>query len=58
MLLGVPAIGLYLVLMALIVAWSEVKRQDVASLLLGCAVTIVLTCWVHDLLSVLQIIPD
>ncbi len=28
------------------------------SLLLGCAVTIVLTCFVHDLLSVLQIVPD
>ena len=55
---GIPAIGLNLVLVALIVAWSELRRQDAPSLLLGCAVTIVLTCFVHDLLSVLQILPD
>jgi signal transduction histidine kinase len=57
-LVGVPAIGLFLVLLALIVAQSVVKRQDLASFLLGCAATVVLTCWAHDLLSVLQIIPD
>ena len=56
--LGVPTVGLYLLLLALIVARSVLKRQDVASLLLGCAVTIVLTCWVHDLLSVLQVMHD
>jgi signal transduction histidine kinase len=56
--LGIPGLGLNLVLLALVVAWSELRRQDVPSLLLGCAVTIVLTCWVHDILSVLQIIPD
>jgi signal transduction histidine kinase len=56
--LGLPAIGLNLVLLALIVAWSELRRQDAPSLLLGCAVTIVLTCLVHDVLSVLQILPD
>jgi hypothetical protein len=56
--LGIPGLGLNLVLLALVVAWSELRRQDVPSLLLGCAVTIVLTCWVHDMLSVLQIIPD
>jgi signal transduction histidine kinase len=55
--LGVPAIGLFLVWLALIVAQSVLKRQDVASLMLGCAVTILLTCWAHDLLSVLQIVP-
>jgi signal transduction histidine kinase len=56
--LGVPTVGLYLVLLALIVAQSVLKRQDVASFIFGCAVTIVLTCWIHDLLSVLQIAPD
>jgi signal transduction histidine kinase len=56
--LGVPTIGLYLVLLALIVAHSVLKRQDVASFVLGCAVTIVLTCWIRDMLSVLQIAPD
>jgi signal transduction histidine kinase len=55
---GLPTIGLNLVLVALIVAWSELRRQDAPSLLLGCAVTIVLTCFVHDMLSVLQIVPD
>ena len=55
---GLPAIGLNLVLVASIVAWSELRRQDAPSLLLGCAVTIVLSCFVHDILSVLQILPD
>ena len=55
---GVPIIGLYLVLLALIVARSVLKRHDVASFVLGCAVTIVLTCWIRDMLSVLQIAPD
>ena len=56
--LGVPTVGLYLLLLALIVAQSVLKRQDVASFVLGCAVTIVLTCWIHDLLSLLEITPD
>ncbi len=56
--LGAPAVGLLLLVLALIVAWSELKRQDVPSLLLGCAVTIVLTSWAHDMLSVFRIIPD
>src|SRR2546429_688782 len=55
---GVPTIGLYLVLLALIVARSVLKRHDVASFVLGCAVTIVLSCWIRDMLSVLQIAPD
>ena len=55
---GVPIIGLYLVLLALIVARSVLKRHDVASFVLGCAVTIVLSCWIRDMLSVLQIAPD
>ena len=56
--LALPAVTAHLVLLALIVAWSEVRRLDVPGLLLGCAVTIVLTSFVHDLLSVAQIIPD
>ena len=56
--IGVPAVGLYLVLLAMIVANTVLKRQDVASFILGCAVTIVLTCWIHDLFSVLGIIPN
>jgi len=56
--LGVPTVGLYLLLLALIVAQSVLKRQDVASFILGCAVTIVLTCWIHDMLSLFEITPD
>ncbi len=56
--IGVPAVGLYLVLLALIVAQSMLKRQDVASFVLGCTVTIVLICWIRDMLSVLQIAPE
>src|SRR5712664_1193869 len=56
--LGVPTVGLYLALLALIVAQSVLKRQDVASFIFGCAVTIVLTCWIHDPLSVLEIALD
>jgi len=57
-LLGVPAIGVYMVLLALIVARSVWKRHDVASFVLGCAVTVVLTGWIHDVLAVLQMTPD
>jgi hypothetical protein len=56
--LGVPAIGLYMVLLALIVARAVWKRHDVASFVLGCAVTVVLTGWIHDALAVLQMTPD
>jgi signal transduction histidine kinase len=55
---GAPMVGLYLLLLALIVAQSVRERHDVASFILGCAVTIVLTCWVHDLLSVLAHTPN
>ena len=54
---GTPTVGLCLVLLAPIVARAVLRRQDVGSLLLACAATIVLTCWVHDMLSVLQITP-
>ena len=58
LLIGTPTVGLCLVLLALIAARAVLRRQDVASLLLACAITIVLTCWVHDMLSVLQLAPD
>jgi signal transduction histidine kinase len=56
--LGFPAIAINLVLLAALVGWSELRRQDVPSLLLGCAVTILMTCLAHDLLSVAHILPD
>ena len=58
MLVGIPAVGINLLLLAAVVAWSELRKQDVPSLLLGCAVTIVVTCLAHDLLEVAQILPD
>ncbi len=56
--LGTPVIGLYLLLLGLIAAWSAIRRQDVPSLLLGCGATIVLTCLAHDMLALAQVIPD
>ncbi len=58
LIVGPPTVGLCLMLLALIAARAVLRRQDVVSLLLACAVTIVLTCWVHDMLSVLQITTD
>lgn len=57
-LLGIPTVGFCLVLMAGIAAYAALRRQDVASFILGCAATIVLTCWVHDMLSVFEIMPN
>ena len=56
--IGLPAIILYLILLAVVVAAADLRRRDVPSLLLGCAVTIVLTCLIHDVLEVAHIIPD
>ena len=57
-LLAVPMIGLSLLIMAVATARSAVRQQNVASFLLGCAVTIMLTCWIVDLLSVFQVVPN
>lgn len=56
--LGVPTVGGCLMLLAIIVTAAVIKRQDAASFTFGCAVTIVLTCWFHDMLSVFEIIQD
>ncbi|MEH2523553.1 MULTISPECIES: sensor histidine kinase [unclassified Bradyrhizobium] len=58
LILAVPMVGISLVIMAIVTARSVLKRQNVASLLLGCAVTIMLTCWIADLLSVFQMTPN
>src|SRR5258708_27879113 len=55
--IGVPAGGLYLGVLALIVAQSVLKRQDVARFVLCCTLTIVLLCWIRAMLSVLQTPP-
>jgi signal transduction histidine kinase len=56
--LGIPTVGLCLLLLAGVTAAAVVRRQDAASFTLGCAVTIVLVCWVHDMLSVFEIMPN
>ncbi|WP_225671358.1 sensor histidine kinase [Bradyrhizobium hereditatis] len=56
--LAVPMVGITLIIMAVVTARSALKRQNVASFLLGCAVTIMLTCWISDLLSVFQAVPN
>ena len=56
--LAVPMVGVSLVLMAVITARSALKRQNVASFMLGCAVTIMLTCWIADMLAVFQVVPN
>ncbi|MEZ2145928.1 ATP-binding protein [Bradyrhizobium sp. DN5] len=53
--LGIPTVGLCLFLMACVTAAAMVRRQDAASFTIGCAVTIVLVCWVQDMLTVLEI---
>ena len=57
LLIAVPMVGVSLVIMAAVTARSVLKRPNVAGLLLGCAVTM-LTCWVVDLLSVFQMMPN
>lgn len=57
-LLAVPMVGLSLVVMAVVSAQSALRQRNVASFLLGCAVTIMLTCWIVDLLSVFQVVPN
>lgn len=56
--LGIPTLAAQLFLLGVVVAWSEMRRRDVPSLLLGCAVTIVLTSLAHDMLQVAHLIPD
>lgn len=56
--LGVPTVGLCLMLLVVILTWAVIRRQDAASFTFGCAVTIVLTCWFHDMLSAFEFVPD
>jgi len=58
LLVGAPAVGLCLIALAVVAGHSVWRRQDAASVMLGCALTIVLTCWALDLLSVFQLVPN
>ena len=53
LLLGTPLVGLCLAASFGLLAYITAKRGDVVSLLLGCAMTIVIICWTHDMLIVL-----
>lgn len=55
---AVPMVGLSLAIMAIVSARSALRQNNVASFLLGCAVTMMLTCWIVDLLSIFQIVPN
>lgn len=56
--LGVPTVGVCLMLLVVILTRAVIRRQDAASFTFGCAVTIVLTCWFHDMLSAFEFVPD
>lgn len=58
LLLGPPTVGFCLVTTAIVIARMAIERRDVVSLFLGSAVTVVMSCWVHDMLSVLNILSD
>jgi len=56
--LAIPMVGLSLLIIAYVSARAVLVRQNFAGILLGCAVTTMLTGWIFDLLSVFQLIPD
>ena len=56
--LALPTVGLCLVATWLIVARAAFRRFDPVPLLLGCGVTVVFACWVHDMLTVLDFTAD
>ena len=56
--LGVPMVGLSLLVLGYVAARAALQRQNVAGFLLGCAVTAMLTGWICDLLSVFQLMPN
>jgi hypothetical protein len=58
LILVAPTAGLGLIAVWLIIARTVADRQDPLALLLGCGFTAVLTCWVHDLLPLLNLTSD
>lgn len=56
--LGPPVVGLCLFAIAIVLAAIAIRRRDMTAFVLGCAITIVLTCWIHDLLSVTNVLTD
>ena len=56
--LALPTVGLCLIASWLTIARAAFRRFDLVALLLGCGVTVVFTCWVHDMLTVLGFTTD
>jgi signal transduction histidine kinase len=56
--LALPTVGLCLVASWLTIARAALRRFDLVPLLLACGVTVVFTCWVHDMLTVLDLTAD
>jgi signal transduction histidine kinase len=56
--LTLPTVGLCLIVAWLTVARAAVRRFDFVTLLLGCGITVVFTCWVRDILTVLDFTAD
>jgi signal transduction histidine kinase len=56
--LTLPTVGLCLVTTWLIVARAALRRFDPIPLLLGCGVTVVFVCWLHDVLTVAGFTSD
>jgi signal transduction histidine kinase len=56
--LAVPMIGVTLAITVVACARAWSRQRNVAAFLLGCAATVMLTCWIVDLLSVFQIVPN
>lgn len=55
---GTPTVILSVVLICLVLAHAAIMRGDGVAMLLGSAVTVILTFVVHDLLSALNLIAD
>ena len=58
LLVGAPTVGLCVIALTVVAAHSVWRRQDAASVMLGCALSVLLTCWALDLLSVMQLMPN
>jgi signal transduction histidine kinase len=56
--LAVPTVGLCLVITWVTAARAAYRRFDLVTVLLGCGVTVVFICWLHDVLTLLGFTAD
>ncbi|GGD32308.1 sensor histidine kinase [Aureimonas glaciei] len=57
-LLGLPAVGLFLVLISAVTAWRVLRHGDADALLLSPPALVVLIFWGHDMLSLSGVLAD